>query len=184
MGAKLGDCSSYLCIRYGGEEEFFGGWGYSSSTSIFSSSSGAEKNVFMNALVFSSFDVASIADPTSHFPKFSVGTQALLPLDGDPDVYRCVVHIVLSFTDCRKSSQWVLFAFSIIVPYEFLAVLWASSSGLLHWAYEILPNFHTSIHFCDSSFDHHLFVNRDGLVFGTVDSIVSVIASISVLSLL
>jgi len=38
--------------------------------------------------------------------------------------------------------------------------------------------------FCNSSFDHITFVNGDGLHFGTADSIISVIASVSELSLL
>ena len=118
MRAQTGDCSSYLCVQNGREGDFFGG--YSSSMLICSSSSGVEKNVFMNALVFSSFDVASVAGLTSCFSRFSMGTQALPPLDGAPDVYWCAVHTVLFSTHCRKSSQCVLFAVLITFHMGFL----------------------------------------------------------------
>jgi len=91
--------------------------------SICSSVPGAEKNVFMKPLDLSSFDVAAVADSASHSLRLSMGTWALSPLVGGLDVYRCVVQTVLSSTDCRKSSQWVLFAFSIIIPYKFFSVL-------------------------------------------------------------
>ena len=107
------------------EKGNLGGWGYSSSMLICSSGSGsgAEKNVSINALVFSLFDAATVAGPTSCFPRFSVGSQVLPPLVGVPDAYQCAVQIVLSSIDCRKSSQCALFAVLIIIPYEFLAAL-------------------------------------------------------------
>src|SRR5882724_13100406 len=111
-----------ICVFVIAEKGNFWG-GYSFSVLIGSSSSGDEKNAFMKALVFSSFDAASMTGPSSCFSRFSVGTRALPPSDGDLDAYQCAVHTVLSSTDCRKSSQCVLLAVSIIVPYWFLAVL-------------------------------------------------------------
>ena len=100
------------CVFVIVEKENFRG-GYSSFTSICSSIPGAEKNVFMKVLDFSSFDVVVIADSASHTPRLSVGTRALHLSVGGPDVYWCAVQMVLSSTDCRKSSQWVLLAFHI-----------------------------------------------------------------------
>src|SRR5882724_4719004 len=111
-----------ICVFVIAEKGNFWG-GDSFSVLIGSSGSGDEKNAFMKALVFSSFDVASMTGPSSCFSRFSVGTRALPPSDGDPDAYRCAVHTVLSSTDCRKSSQCILFAVLIIVLYWFLTVL-------------------------------------------------------------
>ena len=111
-----------ICVFIIVEKGNFWG-GYSFSVLISSSGSGDEKNAFMNALVFSSFDVASMTGPSSCFSRFSMGTRDLPPLVGAPDAYQCAVHTVLSSTDCRKSSQCVLFMVSIIVPYWFLTTL-------------------------------------------------------------
>ena len=77
----------------------------------------------MKALDFSSFVVVAVADSAPCSPRLSVGTQALPPSVGGPDVYWWAVQMVLSSIDCRKLSQWVLFAYLIIVPYKFLSVL-------------------------------------------------------------
>jgi len=52
---------------------------------VCSSGSGSGKKVAMNVLAFSSFETALDADPSSHFPRFSMGTQALSPSVGAPD---------------------------------------------------------------------------------------------------
>ena len=107
---------------------FFGG--DSSFMLICSFGSGAEQKVSIDVLVFYSFDMASVADPTSCFPRLNMGTRALPLSVGAPDAYQCMVQMVLSSINCRKSSQWVLFVISIMIQYEFLAV--CRLCGLAH----------------------------------------------------
>ena len=76
----------FICVFNMAENGNF--WvGYSSLELVHSSSSGSGKKVVTNALVFSSFDMASDADPSSHVPRFSMGTRALLPSVGAPDAF-------------------------------------------------------------------------------------------------
>ena len=106
-------------------------------------------------------------------------------MDGSFFRYLCAPQMVWGSTSLRYSDQWSSLTCSIHFVKAFQAIAcswWMGWSRIWCFAFDVLARYLRRLLSCLKLWNHHRFANGDGLDFGTISWMVSMIASFRHLS--